>query len=260
MVNAPQRHDVLPFRAFAGSVAGLEHRRLGRNNQDAAAVRVTDGAAVAVVADGCSSGASSEVGARLGAAWLAAWLPDVAARTEDPTEWAAAIEARLLRALRVLARSLAHESADLQGVVGEHLLFSFLAGVVARGRAAVLGAGDGVFAIDGETQILDAGEANAPPYVAYALLDGACGAPCPRVSVLWSGHARDVRTVTVCTDGAADLVARAPGELARLAREPLAARNPSLLGKRLRVLAERDRLLFDDTTVAVLARADAEAP
>jgi serine/threonine protein phosphatase PrpC len=245
------------FCAFAGSVAGLEHRRLGRNNQDGVAVRALPELSVAVVTDGCSSGASSEVGARLAAAWLAEWLPRVAREDVAAEAWARAIEARLLLAARGVAVGLAPDRARRTSVIAEYLLFSFLAAVVVGRRAVVLGAGDGVYSVDGAHSVLEPGDGNAPDYVAYALLGGA---PAPRVRVLVDVDARDVGSLAVCTDGALDVLARAPAELTQLEQDRRYERNPSLLQKRLAVLAEQDRLLFDDTTVAVLARSEGGGP
>lgn len=251
MVLALPHRPAHAFRAAYGSVAGLEHRRLGRNNQDAAAVAHDGGVAVAVVTDGCSSGASSEVGARLAAAWLSTWLAEIARAHESPAAWASAVELRLVDACRDVARTLARDDASLRAVVGEYFLFTFLAAVVAPSRVAVLGAGDGVYSVDGVAHVLAAGEGNAPDYVGYGILDGA-GAP--RVRVLFEASSDSVASLSVCTDGACDLLDRAPAELSRLEQDPRILENPSLLRKRLTVLAERDRLLFDDTTIAVLAR------
>lgn len=62
------------FEVAGGSVVGTAHGRIGRNNQDAWAVRAGPEGVVAIVADGCGSGGSSEVGARLGATLLAEGL------------------------------------------------------------------------------------------------------------------------------------------------------------------------------------------
>src|SRR5689334_18278369 len=45
--------------ASAATVIGARHLRMARNGQDAVATWVGDGAAAAVVCDGCGSGASS---------------------------------------------------------------------------------------------------------------------------------------------------------------------------------------------------------
>ena len=63
-----------PFEWAAGSVAGRDHRRVGRNSQDAVRVVGDDGALVAVVTDGCGSAPHSEVGAHLLAQLLAVRL------------------------------------------------------------------------------------------------------------------------------------------------------------------------------------------
>ncbi|MDF1503681.1 protein phosphatase 2C domain-containing protein, partial [Roseisolibacter sp. H3M3-2] len=66
--------DGPPFAWAAGSVAGSDHRRAGRNCQDAVRVLGDADALVAVVADGCGGAPHSEVGAHLLAQLLAVHL------------------------------------------------------------------------------------------------------------------------------------------------------------------------------------------
>src|SRR5262245_15981344 len=135
-----------PWRAAAGSVSGREHRRLGRNNQDAARVRWAGDRLVAVVADGCSMGRASEVGAQLGAAWIAGWL--LGAPLQDVAiDLGNALDRFLGGLLAELPEPPASAAADL-------LLFGFLALVIDGDRATILGLGDGVFQLDGARTML----------------------------------------------------------------------------------------------------------
>ena len=252
------------FALTAGTVPGREHVRLVRNNQDAVATYVDDDLLVAVVADGCSAGASSEVGARFAVAWLSRWLPCLVQREAPTRVWVDDVTSRLLDALSPIASSLSREPADRPSAVHELLLFSFLAVVVNRARTLVFGAGDGLYAVDGDTVVLDAGPRNAPAYLSYALVD-----PSARVDATPPGRATihceiptsELHSVLVATDGAADLL-RADVLLADGARrgtlaqfyEPRYATNPSLLQKRLNVLVDRHAKLPDDTTLALIVR------
>lgn len=225
---------------FVGAVAtvvGREHVRLGRNNQDAAALVARDDRLILAVTDGCSSGRSSEVGARFGAAWLA--------RNAGGLLDGASFDASARSLTRALAGALG-ELARLfgavePGVVEHHLLFSFLVAVIGAEQAVLVGVGDGVHAVNGARVVLDPGPENAPPYVAYALL-GADVTP----RVHWSGPTASLRSLALGSDGAA-------GVLDELAAHPALEKNPSLLQKRLNVLA-RERVLFDDATLGVLVR------
>lgn len=241
------------FAAAAGSVTGREHRRAERDGQDGHALVVTGEVVAAIVTDGCSSGRRSEIGARIGAGWLAALVeqrfrgigdaaqPHVAARTA-----ANEVTRDLLVRLGLLARSL-HPAGDVDAArIDEALLFGFLVAVVTPEATIVFGIGDGLVIVDGEVTSIDPGPDNAPPYVAYGLLDASsAGGPC----VHFAGATADVEVVAVATDGLAPL----EPTLATLAGDPRYALNPSLLRKRLVVLSDRGTF-SDDATVAVVRR------
>jgi hypothetical protein len=240
------------FAAAVGSVVGREHVRLGCGGQDAGLVRVAGDRIVLVVADGCSSSASSEVGARLAAAWLARVLAD-----EGAGAGIASIRARLIDFVKRIATELAGDGS-LAGALNDYFLFGFLAAVVDAERAIVLGAGDGVIAVNDAVTAIDPGADNAPDYVAYALLDGERGA----LRIHHDGPTCDVRSLVIATDGALDLMRRADdpidgarqGGLEQFTGDARYAKNPSLLRKRLAVIGALHGRLPDDTTIAVLTR------
>lgn len=249
------------------SVRGRDHLRLARNNQDAAAAYVGNDLLVAVVADGCSAGASSEVGARFAAAWLSRWVPRLVRAEEPARVWIDGVSRALLAALSSMACALSPSRDDLPMVVHDFLLFSFLAVVVERERTVVFGAGDGIYAVDGESVVLDPGPQNAPAYISYALLDDPIDARFAvreRAMLHREIATRDVRSVLVATDGVVELLdARGAedelrdgtrrGDLAQFEHARY-ARNPSLLQKRLTVLGDSGALFRDDTTIALVLR------
>jgi hypothetical protein len=208
-------------------VIGREHARTYRNNQDGVAVAALGERVALVVTDGCSSGRASEVGARFAATWLARRLI-----SRDVEEAAAG----LIAALGALARELSASEEALPMTVHDFLLFSFLAAIVDRERTVVFGAGDGLFAVNGERTVLDPGPENAPAYLAYALL-----APGHGVRVHVDMPTRELEHLLLATDGAL--------EVDEAFRDPKYVRNPSLVEKRLRVLP-----LHDDTTIALAVR------
>jgi hypothetical protein len=105
-----------------------------------------------------------------------------------------------------------------------------LCAVVRDGVVTVFGIGDGLVIVDGVRTELDAGPDNAPPYVAYRLLD--MEAP------LVVHHHGPARRVAIATDGAASL------EL----ESSFGWKNPQALQRRLNITAG----LSDDCTVALL--------
>ena len=66
------------FEIAQGTVTGREHRREGRNNQDASHVSRTVHTLAAIVCDGCSSAPHSEVGAQLASRFLTQHLTTLA--------------------------------------------------------------------------------------------------------------------------------------------------------------------------------------
>lgn len=234
------------FVAALGSVTGAEHLRLGRNNQDGhAAGGTADGLAV-VVTDGCSQGRYSEVGARLAAEWLAAWAPvEWRVAEERPAPFAEALAHGLEGLIRRTASRFGLLS--MEAVIADYFLFTFLVAVVGRTRAAIVGMGDGVFAVDDEVTTLDSGPENAPRYIAYRAA-GTCRAS---PSVHFEGAVTTIDALAVASDGAIELPAE--DDLGSFLRGPRYRRNKSLLGKRLSVIARGGRLT-DDTTIAALLR------
>jgi Protein phosphatase 2C len=254
-----------------GSVIGREHRRVGRNNQDALAWRRGPGGAVAVVCDGCSAGRRSEVGAALGARL---WCRKLGERLEaggaldDRALWLDVRDA-VLAALGGVAAAL---GGDLAEVVHEHFLFTSVVAAWTEAHAAVFAIGDGVVGFDGETRALGPFPDNQPPYLGYGLLG-----PAPAPTVLEVRPAGAVEAILIASDGAArfgedgarDAAGEPLGPLAQLVSGDRWFRNPDAIRRRLAVanredtwfdpargtIARRGAPLDDDTTIVVLRRA-----
>jgi hypothetical protein len=246
------------FVASVGSVTGRDHRRACRDGQDGYAVVALPNVTAAIVTDGCSSGRTSEVGARLGAAWIAdliarSFCPQKSDRDLDLEQAARDVTTGLTTHLEEVARSLskdgvhgAHGAID-PNVVGEMLLFGFLAAVATEKGAIVFGVGDGMAWIDGVATVIDPGPENAPMYPAYALLGATIE---PRVHHL--GDNAD--TIVVATDGVEELLKTGGSDaFETLVRDDRLLANPSLLRKRLIVLSDRG-LFWDDATIGIVRR------
>ena len=263
------------FEVAAGSIAGRDHVRAGRNNQDALAVVVSAEAVVAVVCDGCGSGRASELGARAGARLVAEAIRGVVqgdVPAGDPRFWAR-VRHQLLARLAALAEAM---GGDLARTVHDHFLFTVVAAVVTREVTAVAAVGDGAFALDGELRALGPFADNAPPYPGYALLDAA--APATRFAIHHVVPTDAVRSLLVATDGIADVArcAQRPlpgtdrplGPIAQFWTEDRYFANPDLVRRRLAMANrevtrpdwERRRvvvhpgLLPDDTTLVAIRR------
>lgn len=256
-----------PFAPLAASLPGSEHQRLNRNNQDGLAIWSGHSGLVAVVTDGCSAGRHSEVGAQLGARFLAAAIGQRLHPAQKLTHrgWIDSFCDALTRWLESTARMLAPDPTQREGVIADYLLFTFLAAIVTPRRAAIIGLGDGAWAVNGRVNHIEAGVDNAPPYLAYRLVDELRerlnGELQPRVH--FADELRNVSSLLVASDGLRDLE-RCAGQVLRngdraqgvaeLVADARLRRNPSLLQKRLQAIAAQSGPLRDDLTMALLSR------
>lgn len=254
------------FAVTAGSVLGREHRRLGRNNQDAFAWSAAADALVAVVGDGCSGGPHSELGARLGARLLVTALRErLDEASECPIEdLLSAARSQVLERLHVLLPALGGPPAV---AVHDHFLFTLLGAVVGRRETVIFSLGDGVWRLDEQCRVIRC-PGNAPPYLGYALipeaLDSASLAEAPFVIEARRPTA-GVESLLIGTDGAADLE---PGILADLVTDERYLQNPRAISRclaqlnreRVRVdwqsgtVSKSPGLLGDDTTLILVRR------
>src|SRR5690242_4452666 len=128
--------------AAGAAVTGARHLRAARNGQDAAAIWVGDGAAAAVVCDGCGSGTSSEVGARLGARLA---ISAIAARLAAGVRPGALWDGVRAEVVASLARLVDAMSGDREAAIRDHWLFTIVAAAVCRDEVCVWAIGDGAY-------------------------------------------------------------------------------------------------------------------
>ena len=255
------------FAISSGTIIGREHVRCHKNNQDGLAVSATDDLLVAAVTDGCSSGRYSEVGARLGASWLAQWVPIFVQRHQSirSAEFLQAVGDGFLAYLGSLGRRLQPDKAGLPASVQDFLLFTFQVAVMTPAETCLFGLGDGVIGLNDTWITLDAGPDNAPPYLAYRLVEQSLTGPVGSLVPVIHAYrpTATVERLLIGTDGATEIETSAGdrlgngepiGSLPDLAADPRYARNPSLLQKRLIVLGELNRTLHDDTTLVLIQR------
>jgi hypothetical protein len=263
-----------PFSVVLGTVTGREHRRLGRNNQDAVAVAHADGLLVVALADGCSAGARSEVGAELSVRWVTERLPalyEASGRRLGP-ELVERVCDGLTGFLGVMA-ALSGVEHDHGGAppplrqIADLLLATLLVAAVDKASAVIFGVGDGVAFVNGVRRSPAEAPERAPAYLAYRLLGAGAfeseASPDCAPRLHWAGPAQDLHSVVLGTDGVHDLL-RAEGHplpdgstwrgLEELLADPHLLTNRSLVQKRLRVLGDLPGLLPDDTTLALLRR------
>ncbi len=238
------------------STVGRSHHRARRGSQDACALRLGGGYAVAVVCDGCSGGESSEVGAGLGARFLAA---DLARRLRNGSaveDIGAASIAALVDMLKETAQRCSVNDDDVTAVIASCLLFTVQVAVIAPERYCVFGVGDGLVRVNGRFIPVPAPTDGAPDCPAYRLVNGLDHHASLRVHA--SGAASSLRSITIATDGALELAALTTlpedhcGALALFEQDERFVLNPSLATKHIAALGPQAP--EDDCTVVVLRR------
>lgn len=160
------------FDIAAGSVTGRDHVLAGRNNQDAYHWACLPHAVMAVVCDGCGSGKHSEVGAQIGVRLM---LEAIARARQGPAHafWYR-VRQDVLAQLRCLAEQL---GGHFPSTVQDYLLFTVVGALVTPWRTFCFSLGDGVMVVNGGQIPLGPFPDNAPPYLAYALLNTHNGKP-----------------------------------------------------------------------------------
>jgi hypothetical protein len=276
------RVQIEEFEVGSGSVAGREHYRLRRNNQDACWVARNQDVLVAVVCDGCGDPCSpnSEVGALVGARLVANQLME-AVRSSPGASDADLLEGVRLQVLSQI-ESMAGATGPVEEAVRDCFLFTVVGALVTPSRSVFFSLGDGMLAANGEITIIGPYPGNAPPYLAYALVPGCNRDDSLHFTIPHSLPTPELRSFLIGTDGVRDLISAAGdtvpgrsdhvGELSRFWLDDIYYTNPAALGNRLRLLntdaakidwqAHRRLVepgrLPDDTTLIVARRAGSE--
>lgn len=278
------------FEVACGSVIGKDHVStgkvlVGRNNQDAYAVRQTDDLIVAVVCDGCGSGKHSEVGAWLGANMIATSL---AGRVGDfwcpPLVFGTMLERirrDVLAAIRVQANFL---GGSFSRTINDFFLFTVVGVVVDRVAVYIFAIGDGAYVVrdasslDGKFCSLGPFPDNSPPYLAYDLVESSIDPGLLKFKVEFCRDIDSVNVVAIGSDGLDDLYKASDalipgckdkvGSFEQFWEDDGYFTNPEAIGRKLRrmnsdvVRVDKStgrkitfpRLLADDTTLVVIRR------
>lgn len=226
------------FDVVSASVQGSQHRVSALPNQDAAVVLRRGERLVGVVCDGCGSAPASGVGAYLGARLVA----DAVLGSSDFSE----ISAHVVAKLASIAETVASES-----FLAEACLFTIVGVVIDPDHATFFALGDGLIGCNDEVITLGPFADNAPPYLAYRLLDGRDVA----IEPVLVRDARSVERFFIATDGALELASTQwPAELS----DPRFHTHPDALRRRLTQLTLPQNgarsVLTDDTTVILAKR------
>lgn len=269
------------FEIAAGSIPGREHIRRYRNNQDAYAWAEQDDCTIAVVCDGCSASPNSEVGAKLGAQLL---VNSISRHLETmhpgqyPDFWEQ-VRQDVLVQLRQCVQAI---GGEVTTVIREFFLFTVLGAVITPEDTWIFGIGDGVYALNGTVRAIAPFAHNAPPYLAYGLIEPAVSDWFTPRDLTIQVHEYvptfQVKSLLIGTDGMMDLMDR-HGSMPSVAAHPVPQlqqfwlddryfKNPDYLRRQLslmnrekitpdweaRQLHRQVGLLADDTTVLMVRR------
>lgn len=218
------------FEFAAGSVVGRSHRIAGRNNQDAYCWLQENDCAVAIVCDGCGSGEQSEVGAKLGAPIVArAVLRHAQTHLAQAHQLNASVdplpstlwEDVRREVLQLLGMLVAGLGENLPCIVNNYFLFTVVGVLITPTISVFFALGDGVFVVNGEQFPLGPFLDNAPPYMAYGLVESSLEANCPALLRFQIHHTlptSELQSFLIGTDGVQDLIKAAeysmPGKAA----------------------------------------------
>lgn len=190
------------FAVAGGSVIGRNHLLMGKNNQDAYEYFSNDDLTLAVVCDGCGSCPHSEVGAKWGAKlWIKAVLNYCQTNPNQPID-EKAIKDSILEELNKAVISLAVNQA-LNTIIRDYFLFTLIGVVITPKFTTIMILGDGVISVNGKLTVLPEFPNNAPPYLAYQLLNSQDSL---NFIIYEQILTKDVHCLLIGTDGVKDLL------------------------------------------------------
>ncbi len=194
------------FEVAAGSVQGREHRRLGRNNQDAYYFEWSDQGLVAAVCDGCGSESHSEVGAQLGAILFVKTVLNLMAYHQS-LHWET-IHNELLRSFQNVVE---HWEPD---IIAEYCLFTIIGSIITPESVILISLGDGLIVVNGTIKIIGPYANNAPPYLGHSLISEHSISP---IQIQAKCSTQNLGSLLIGTDGVEDLI--------RVEHDPLPGRS-----------------------------------
>lgn len=221
------------FELAYGSVVGKDHISsgkvlIGKNNQDAIAIRRTESVIIAIVCDGCGSGANSEFGARFGANCVANMLLKQYHYAEQLLKYSQSqsfqpgalletVRLDTVAELQLLTEAMTTKESRIS-FINDFLLFTCMGVIITQDFTEIFAIGDGFYAMGGPNKVdfpphsaFDVVRelsfpANAPPYLAYELAGDALTRKYSlKFQTLESENTSDIGYVLLGSDGVADL-------------------------------------------------------
>lgn len=197
---------MIDFDIRAGSVIGRDHRKIGKNNQDAYYIAQNDDTLVAIVADGCGDPSSpfSEVGSRIGAKLVATTVLQFAKNYEccDQSFFNDVLDS----VLRDIVKISDHIDPYNEGnTLKDMFLFTIVGVIIRKDISVFFTLGDGVIRINGLQIKMSKYDNNAPPYIVYNLMKSSLVAFEPTSIIIFNIRAvlstKNLNSFLIGTDG-----------------------------------------------------------
>ncbi len=207
------------FQIAAGSILGAEHRRIGKNNQDAFSWFQSEALTAAVVCDGCGSGQHSEIGAKLGVRLLTCEIAKIFAADpdlSDKTDVGDRLESVRQATLRTIKRTALSLGGSFAQVISDYFLFTALGAIITPAFVATFSIGDGLFIFNGEALPIGPFPGNEPPYMTYDLVESRLKDERPELLRFRVHHfeaSETAHSLIIGSDGLSDLLAAADKEI-----------------------------------------------
>lgn len=270
----------MDYKIASGSIQGMSHRLVGKNNQDSCDWFNSENLAAAVVCDGCSGGKHSEVGSKLVSRLMLKEL--ITLKRKPNSKDLEYIRQNILSQIRVLANAM---GGNFSQVVNDYFLATLLGFIITSDGAVIFGLGDGVIFANGEEIKTDISTNNQPPYFGYDLLDSSLLKNSPeilKIRILKEFSADELDSILIGTDGVNDFIRAEEknmpgksdlvGSISQFWQDEKFIKNPDNIRRKL-FLANKDAvkylrdkydhiikiekesgLLPDDTTIVVAKR------
>lgn len=267
------------FLIVGGSVTGVEHKRVGRNNQDSWAINANKSDLAAVVCDGCSSSPLSEVGANL----MARFVSDKALELTNGGQISALdilpqLEFETLEFVRGIAEKFRYRKYSQ--IIDTMFLSTILGVIIQEDQATIFALGDGIYSVNGIVEVLNYN--NIPPYLGYKVYPANFDVDISKINLqpMEIVPVKDLQSLLIATDGAQDIIEKSEGQLLGASAEEKIGgleqfekngkyeKNLSLLQVRLNQMnlprtvidwdaqevKKSDGILADDTTIILIKR------
>ena len=256
----------MDYSIAAGTVIGGRHLNEGKANQDSFIYSKEEDYLIGIVCDGCGSSKYSTVGANFGCMSMVSMIKSLLDNDIETNFKKAfpAIEAQLVDNIAVSAKKIDGGFVD---VIMDYFLFTTMGFIMTPQKTTIFYVGDGVYFVNGIEHVIGPYPNNAPPFVAYQLVNNFLARPRHDLNFVTQVYDTDhVHSLLIGTDGVTDLMQASEepipntndkiGDISQFWSKPRYFKNQGIdppISKQL-ILINQDGLLTDDTTMVTVKK------